>query len=133
MMRAIYRSVLWLHPPSFRRQFAGEMLWIFDEAAEREGALALIADGFLSLLRQWLWGAGGWKLAAGAVLAMLQLLLISGLANVVNSGPYLGRRLPQSLAVGDIAFSQGLLPIFVMLVGFIGFLGVLRARTASRH
>jgi hypothetical protein len=133
MMRSVYRSVLWLHPPAFRRQFAGEMLWIFDEAAAAEGALSLIADGVLSLLRQWVWGAGGWKLAAGALLATLQLLAISGLANVVNSGPYLGRRLPQSLAVDDIAFSQGLLPVFVMLVGFIGFLGVLRARTASRH
>ena len=42
MIRAIYRVLLWLHAPAFRRQFAAEMLWIFDESAEsRFGPLPL--------------------------------------------------------------------------------------------
>jgi len=132
MTRTLYRSLLRLHPAAFRREFAAEMLWIFDETSA-EGSLPLIADGFVSLLRQWVWRHGAWKLAAGALAATLQLLLLSSLASFSVSGGSVVRALPASLHSSDIAFSQGLLLIFVLLVGFIGFLGVLRARTASRH
>ena len=132
MIRSVYRGLLRLHPRDFRREFADEMLWIFDETAAREGALRLFADGFVSLFRQWMWRNGGWKLAIGALAAMAQLLLLSGLTSLRGDGPRV-RALPKTIAPADIAFSQGLLLIFVLLVGFIGFLGVLRARTASRH
>jgi hypothetical protein len=132
MTRSFYRWLLWLHPPAFRRQFAGEMLWIFDEAAAAEGPVKLIADGFVSLFRQWVLGAGGWKVAVGFAVAFGQLLILSGLAHIAYS-PLSQRPLPASLSSADIVFSEGLLPIFVLLVGFIGFLGVLRARTSSRH
>ena len=33
-MRTLYRYLVHLHPPAFRREFAAEMIWIFDEAAE---------------------------------------------------------------------------------------------------
>jgi hypothetical protein len=69
-MRALYRCLLWLHPPAFRRQFAEEMLWIFDESGE-SGPLLL--DGLVSLARQWLLRSGWWKTAAAVVLAMLQV------------------------------------------------------------
>ncbi len=52
--RSLYRCLLSLHPPAFQRQFASEMLWIFDEVAEHHGVLILFADGFLSLARQWI-------------------------------------------------------------------------------
>ena len=52
--RFLYRCLLRLHPPSFQRQFAQQMLCIFDEAAAREGVVRLIADGLASLARQWL-------------------------------------------------------------------------------
>ena len=32
MTRVLYATLLRLHPPAFRRQFASELLWIFDEA-----------------------------------------------------------------------------------------------------
>ena len=51
--RSLYRCLLRLHPPSFQAQFANEMLWIFDEAAKRQGVLRLLGDGLLSLARQW--------------------------------------------------------------------------------
>jgi len=65
MIRSLYRCLLWLHPPAFRQQFAGEMLWIFDEAAATEGAAPLLFDGVISLVRQWAIGSGTWKVAAG--------------------------------------------------------------------
>jgi hypothetical protein len=52
MIRALYVSLLWLHPPQFRCRFGDEILCIFDEADTR-AAWALVADGFVSLLRQW--------------------------------------------------------------------------------
>ncbi len=32
MIRAFYRSLIWIHPPSFKHEFGAEMLSIFDEA-----------------------------------------------------------------------------------------------------
>ena len=132
MMRSLYRSLLWLHPPAFRRQFAGEMLWIFDEAAPAEGAMRLVADGFISLVRQWVLGSAVWRMVAGAAVALAQLLFFARLA-YINRDPLTQPQLPQSLHPEDIGFSQGGLFIFVILVAAIGFLGVLRARTSSRH
>jgi hypothetical protein len=73
-MRTCYRCLLWLHPPVFRREFAGEMLWIFDESARTEGAMALFFDGVGSLARQWLLRSGWWKIALALSLAVLQVV-----------------------------------------------------------
>jgi hypothetical protein len=73
MTRALYRCLLQLHPPAFRRQFAGEMLWIFEEASASEGAAALFADGLVSLARQWLLRSGSWKVIAAVVGALLEV------------------------------------------------------------
>ena len=72
MTRNLYRWLLWLHPPAFRREFAREMLWIFDEAAS-EGVAPLFADSLLSLLRQWLLRSGPWKLAAAAIGGLVEV------------------------------------------------------------
>jgi hypothetical protein len=74
MTRALYAALLRLHPPGFRRQFATEMLWIFDEARVSEGAVLLLLDGAVSLLRQWLLRSGLWMLAAALLGAMLQVV-----------------------------------------------------------
>src|SRR5437667_10352772 len=52
--RFLYRCLLRLHPPSFQRQFAQQMLCIFDEAAARRGLVRLFADVLAPLGRQWL-------------------------------------------------------------------------------
>jgi len=75
MTRTVYRCVLLLHPQSFRRQFAGEMLWIFEQAAATEGAGLLLLDALVSLARQWLLRYGTWKIAASAIGALLYLTL----------------------------------------------------------
>jgi hypothetical protein len=74
MTRALYASLLRLHPPAFRRQFATEMLWIFDEARVSEGALVLLVDLFISALRQWLVRSGLWKAMLALAGATLQVI-----------------------------------------------------------
>ncbi|MGC2328579.1 MAG: S41 family peptidase [Candidatus Sulfotelmatobacter sp.] len=58
MLRFLYRCVLRLHPPGFRARFADEMLSTFDQTASRPGAkglpaVGLLADGLVSMVRQW--------------------------------------------------------------------------------
>jgi hypothetical protein len=74
MIRLCYRGLLWLHPPVFRRQFAGEMLWIFDQAAASQGTFALFFDGVGSLARQWLLRSGWWKIALALSLALVEIV-----------------------------------------------------------
>src|ERR1700732_3276345 len=56
MYRLAYRCVVRLHPRVFREQFGHEMTWIFEEATETHGALRLLGDGVVSLIRQWVLG-----------------------------------------------------------------------------
>ncbi len=72
MSRTLYRWLLWLHPPAFRREFAGEMLWIFEEASA-EGVVPLFTDGVISLLRQWLLRMGPWKIAVALIGAFVEV------------------------------------------------------------
>jgi D-alanyl-D-alanine carboxypeptidase len=66
--RLFYRCLLRLHPAAFRREFADEMLWIFDQIAEKQRTAPLFADAAASLARQWvLRGAWGKLPAADAV------------------------------------------------------------------
>src|SRR5271169_2901415 len=53
MIRSLYRFVLCLHPPAFRKRFADEMLSIFDHAADKASAFKLLVDGLGALVRQW--------------------------------------------------------------------------------
>jgi len=39
MLRPLYRCLLRLHPPGFRKRFAEEMLSIFDQATECQAAV----------------------------------------------------------------------------------------------
>lgn len=72
MKRFFYCCIVWLHPRAFWERFGGEMLAIFDEA-ETTPALSFFADGFVSLLRQWLVRSDAWKLVAGSALSVLLL------------------------------------------------------------
>jgi hypothetical protein len=87
MIRSIYRSILRLHPPGFRQQFAEEMLWIYDETAGA-GAVSLLADGFFSLVRQWMTRPATLTLAAaGCGGAMHMALFLVMMIPVVNQPP----------------------------------------------
>ena len=120
-MRACYRCLLWLHPPAFRREFAGEMLWIFDQTAASQGASGLLCDGAGSLFRQWLLRSGWWKVALALTLAMLQMtlgLMLPARRHIV--------RLVSDPAVGRFAeFSHyGAIAHQPLTVGMVMFLAV---------
>jgi len=53
MLRPLYRCLLRLHPPGFRQRFGDEMLSIFDHSEGKRAGAKLLADGLLSLVRQW--------------------------------------------------------------------------------
>jgi hypothetical protein len=78
MTRALYASLLRLHPPAFRRKFGREMLWIFDEARVSEGAFVPLFDLLISFLRQWLLRSGAWKLLPALIGAVAQVVLGGG-------------------------------------------------------
>ena len=65
--RSFYRCLLRLHPPSFQREFANEMLWIFDEIATKQSTLPLFGDGLVSLARQWVLRGALRNLLAGEI------------------------------------------------------------------
>ena len=75
MTGLLYRCLVWLHPPHFRREFGGEMLAIFEEASKTESPLALCSDAAVSLVRQWLLRTGSWKAVAAVMLASFQVIL----------------------------------------------------------
>src|SRR5690349_2825296 len=104
MKRSVYRSVLWLHPPAFRREFAGEMLWIFDEAAAEQGSAGLIADAARSVLRQWI-ASGLWKVVLALAAAAAELLFIAPLANI-GEAANARHDLPVALTSADVEFSR---------------------------
>jgi hypothetical protein len=53
MLRPLYRCVLRLHPPGFRKRFTDEMLSIFERAAGTSAEFLLLLDALVSLARQW--------------------------------------------------------------------------------
>lgn len=61
MLRFAYNWILRLHPRRFRRCFADEMLWIFDQSQGIPGTVKLLQDGFFSLARQWTLRSEYWE------------------------------------------------------------------------
>jgi hypothetical protein len=61
MLRPLFQLLVGLHPRAFRRRFAPEMMSIFDQASGKRTALSLVADAFISLLRQWVLRPGFWR------------------------------------------------------------------------
>ncbi len=52
--RLVYRLLLALHPSAFRERFGKEMLWIFDQTVSETGVRLVLADGVVSLAKQWM-------------------------------------------------------------------------------
>jgi hypothetical protein len=102
MIRLLYRWLLWLHPPRFRREFAGEMLWIFDCSLETTGRPSLFADALVSLARQWLLRSGFWKIALAVAGGLLQVMLGGLAVHIIG-----GRQVSFPTAPAPIAASVG--------------------------
>ena len=110
-MRVLYQCLLRMHPPAFRRRFAVEMLYIYDEASAASGALPLLSDALFSLTRQWLLRSGVWKTAV--ILAGATLQVIAGGLIWRVAGPN-----PRSFH-GDTAAMTTLFQLIVCLTGAI--------------
>jgi hypothetical protein len=80
MRRAAYRMLLALHPPAFRREFAGEMLWVFDEAAGDGQASGFCLDVARSLLRQWLRERLLWTFSGAVAGGVAMIMWMSAVA-----------------------------------------------------
>jgi hypothetical protein len=61
MLRFFYRWLLRFHPARFRERFGEEMLSIFDHIEARPAAAKLVAEAFISLVRQWTMRSEYWK------------------------------------------------------------------------
>lgn len=123
-MRTCYRCLLWIHPPVFRREFAGEMLWIFDQAAKSEGALALFLDGLGSLVRQWLLRSGWWKVALALGLALLEITL-GGFGSMLFGRRHLVAPASDPSVSSFAEFSQhGLIAHQPLTIGIVMYLAV---------
>jgi len=77
MRRALYRFLLFLHPASFRRRFAGEMMWVFDEAERDRQATGFCIDVAGSLLRQWARQSMLWSIAGALIVPTLAMFWMS--------------------------------------------------------
>ncbi len=53
MLRWLYRCLIRLHPFNFRQRFSEELLEIFEEVSGARAKAWLLADIFLSVVRQW--------------------------------------------------------------------------------
>ena len=73
MKRSLYRFILGLHPPAFRRRFSDEMLSIFDEKAACQAGFTLLLDALISFARQWLLRTGSWKIPVAIGGAFIQV------------------------------------------------------------
>jgi hypothetical protein len=69
MFRFFYRWLLRFHPARFRERFAEEMLSIFDHVETRAAAANLVAEAFISLVRQWTMRSEYWKEQAAATVS----------------------------------------------------------------
>jgi len=151
MKRTLYQYLVRLHPPTFRRQFAEEMLWVFEEAEASAGAFSLYSDGLVSLIRQWTLHAGAWKLPVALVGACLQITA-GGLVWLIpwHSHALTGFKVDRCrggeteyASVADVVAMGHLIPLILVLVGALvlmvvaaslwakGFLAQ-RTRTSAR-
>ena len=78
MTRLLYSVLIKLHPPSFRKRFAQEMLWIFEDAASSWGAGSLFVDAILSLFRQWLIRSELWEWLVADIAGVVPLIIAFG-------------------------------------------------------
>jgi hypothetical protein len=83
MIRALYRVILWLHPPAFRRAYADEMLWLFDCTVSDSSPAALLIDGVVSLLRQWFLRSRLWLVPVALAGALFTVLAANALLHFV--------------------------------------------------
>jgi hypothetical protein len=104
MAARLYRWLVRMHPSTFRERFGAEMLCLYDEA-ERGERPRLVADGVVSLARQWVVRSRYWIIGVAVLGAFLQLA-VAGRAWLGVTRRALMRSLP-NLPVGQDSSAQG--------------------------
>ena len=126
MTRVLYRFLLSLHPPAFRRRFRDEMLSIFEESIPSQTASAALLDAVASLFRQWLLRTDYWKIALAVGVALVQFcpLALSARSRhiwIQNRNPLTPHM--QLLILSTLALLCGLVILILSLS-----LGIMRSR-----
>ena len=124
--RSFYRCLLRLHPPSFQREFANEMLWIFDEIATKQSTLPLFGDGLVSLARQWVLRGAFRNLLAG------EIALAPAAGRDAGPLPWEHIGVPEApLPVSRMIQGSAVALLFLAILSFAAFRPV-RSRTLPR-
>lgn len=116
VQRFVYRCLLQMHPPAFRRRFATEMLWIFDEIGANNGTGRLFADGMASLARQWVLRSGISDLLA----AESALVPVGGPHAGIFAWEHIGVSEPR-LPVSRMVLGSAMAMVFVAILSFAAF------------
>ena len=124
-MRTLYRILLCLHPPAFRRAYGDEMIWLFDKTVSETGVCRLLLDAMLSVLRQWFLRSRLWLVPVACAGALFTVLAANTLLH------FMFRRMvsatadkPQELFLFTVALAL----ITVAFVVFAAVLSVMRVR-----
>ena len=80
MRRGLYRLLLSLHPGAFRRQFAEEMLGVFDEAEAEGRSAKFCSSAAWSVALHWVRHPMLWKIAGGLIGGVMTLFWGIGIA-----------------------------------------------------
>jgi hypothetical protein len=97
MMRSLYRLLIHLHPPGFRRRFEDEMLLIFDETvASGQSTALLLCDALVSLFRRWVLRRAGPSTGSHSLQpGTWWLLALCGVLHAIFSGMILFMQDPE--------------------------------------
>jgi hypothetical protein len=132
MTRLLYRGLLRMHPSAFRRQFAPEMLAIFEDTAVTEGAAALLFDAVISLLRQWLLRSGLWKAVVAILGAALQVIPPLWMSTRPRAGHILPTRGVPIQADGLLAVTSFMIFFVAAMIAAVVLWSAHVARIAAR-
>ena len=105
MASRLYGWLIRLHPAAFRERFGAEMLCVYDEASRGERP-HLLADGVVSLARQWVARSRYWVIGAAALGAVLQIAM-AGTAWLGAARRMLARWLPDHPLSKDPSAQSG--------------------------
>ena len=132
MTRMLYRWLVWMHPPGFRREFAGEMLWIYDETAQTGPVTPLLLDGCVSLSRQWLMRSGYWKTFAALAGGLFPILIGGALMQSIE--PYRNHSTLSVAGSPELVALMGLAAVTaVCLLAAVTFLSLWWCKLARRR
>jgi len=124
MIRPLYKWLILLHPPQFRRKFGEQMLCIFDETGGN-AQIPLLLDSLMSVMRQWILRSGAWKWMVALAGALVQTTLatlgfLQCMRRMVHANPLLaGGPAEGSPSAGMLLLLQAGIATAVIMSGMV--------------